>query len=212
MAQRNGKPNGSARNGNGASKRSNGAAKPAPRTAAGVAYDAFKDFEGKRYTGMKVGRGHKWNYEQGEWTEKKVTPDKWEFRYAVTKRRKGRAPEGSGVPVGTAYHWYILAHQTVTKLDANSYETDMVGMKHKLAHKRADKQAWSASDNAQRKHLIKILQEMISQLSEQPAEQAAAAGPPKPARAARAKAPKKARAKPSKKAERTPSDRHLAAA
>jgi hypothetical protein len=50
-------------------------------------YDQFKEFEGKRYTGMKVGRRHKWRYEAGEWNETKVTPDKWEFRYAVKKHR-----------------------------------------------------------------------------------------------------------------------------
>src|SRR5437762_706290 len=30
-------------------------------------YDAFKEFEGRRYTGMRVGRGHKWNYDPGVW-------------------------------------------------------------------------------------------------------------------------------------------------
>jgi hypothetical protein len=129
-----------------------------------TSYDAFKQHGGQRYTGMKVGRGHKWKYDAGDWTEKKVTPDKWEFRYAVTKRRAGRAPEGSGVPVGTAYHWYILADQTVTKLDANSYSTDMVGIKYKLAHRRADKDAWSTSDDGQRKRLIKLLQDTIAEL------------------------------------------------
>src|SRR5256712_11923130 len=122
-----------------------------------TAYDQFKEHEGKRYTGMTVGRGHKWRYDAGEWIEKKVTPDKWEFQYSVTKRRKGRAPEGSGAPVGTAYHWYLLAHQTVTKLDANAYSTAMEGLKYKLAHKRADKDKWSASERAQRRALIKIL-------------------------------------------------------
>src|SRR4051812_34502977 len=78
-------------------------------------YDAFKEHEGKRYTGMQIGRGHKWNYDAGQWIEKKVTPEKWEFQYSVVKRRKGRAPEGSGAPVGTAYDWYILARQVVTK-------------------------------------------------------------------------------------------------
>lgn len=57
---------------------------------------------------MKVGRTHKWNYDKGEWKEKKVTPGKWQFNYNVTKRSAGTAPEGSGVPVGTGYHWYIL--------------------------------------------------------------------------------------------------------
>ena len=137
------------------------------------AYDRFKEHEGKRYTGMKVGRGHKWRYDAGAWTEKKVTPDKWEFQYSVVKRRKGRAPEGSGAPVGTAYSWYILAHQIVTKLDANSYTTEMAGLKYKLAHKRADKTSWSASDRAQRKRLVQILRDVIAQIERQ-AEQPAA--------------------------------------
>ena len=64
-----------------------------------VSYDEFKDFEGKKYTGMKIGRTHKWYYDQGEWKEKKVTPDLWTISYAVNKRRAGRAPEGSGVPL-----------------------------------------------------------------------------------------------------------------
>jgi hypothetical protein len=76
-----------------------------------VSYNEFKEHEGQRYTGMKIGRSHKWHYDQGEWKEKKITPDLWQIGYAVTKRRAGRAPEGSGVPVGTEYHWYILAHQ-----------------------------------------------------------------------------------------------------
>ena len=38
-------------------------------------YNKFKTFEGRRYTGVKVGRGHKWYYDRGEWKEKKITPD-----------------------------------------------------------------------------------------------------------------------------------------
>jgi hypothetical protein len=127
-------------------------------------YNAFKEFDGRRYTGMKVGRSHKWYYDQGEWKETKVTPDEWQFSYAVDKRRAGKAPEGSGVPVGTEYHWLIVAHQTVQKLNANDYSTSMHGVKFKVAHKRADTQKWSASDNAQRKRMIGFLQEMIGQL------------------------------------------------
>ncbi len=127
-------------------------------------YNEFKRFEGKQYTGMKVGGSHKWYYDKGEWKEKKITPDKWEFNYAVTKRRAGHAPEGSGVPVGTEYNWYILAHQNVRKLDANNYSTSMTGLKYKLAHKRAEKENWNITDNAQRKRLIQILQELIDQL------------------------------------------------
>jgi hypothetical protein len=96
-------------------------------------YNEYKEFEGQKYTGMKVGRSHKWYYDKGEWKEKKITPDKWEFTYSVKKTRAGQAPEGSGVPVGTEYRWYILAHQNVRKLDANSYATSMTGLKYKLA-------------------------------------------------------------------------------
>jgi hypothetical protein len=113
---------------------------------------------------MKIGRTHKWYYDKGEWKEKKLTPDKWQFSYNVTKRRAGYAPEGSGVPVGTEYHWYILANQNVKKLDANNYTTSMIGLKYKLGHKRADKNNWNASNNTQRKKLIEILQELIEQV------------------------------------------------
>src|SRR5262249_23166842 len=131
-------------------------------------YNQFKVFEGRKYTGMKVGGRHKWYYEKGEWNEKKVTPDRWEFSYAVPKRRAGHAPPGSGVPIGTEYHWYILGHQNVQKLDENTYTTAMTGLKYKLAHKRAGKDTWSASEHAQRRQLIKILQEMIKDLSAEP--------------------------------------------
>jgi hypothetical protein len=63
--------------------------------------------------------------------------------------------------VGTEYHWYILANQTVKKLDANNYTTSMMGLKYKLAHKRAEKNNWSSSDKVQRERLIEILQELI---------------------------------------------------
>jgi hypothetical protein len=66
--------------------------------------------------------------------------------------------------VGTEYHWYILANQSVKKLDANNYTTSMIGLKYKLAHKRAERNNWSSSDNAQRKKLIEILEELIENL------------------------------------------------
>ena len=134
-------------------------------------YNRFKEFEGRRYTGMKIGRGHKWHYDPGVWSEKKITPDEWEVNYSVTKRRAGKAPEGSGVPVGTQYHWYILAHQIVSKLSANEYSTSMTGLKFNLAHKRADKQTWSASTRAERKKTIQILRQVADELEQQMAEQ-----------------------------------------
>ena len=48
-------------------------------------YNEYKDFEGKKYTGMRVGGTHQWYYDKGEWKEKKIAPDKWEFTYATNK-------------------------------------------------------------------------------------------------------------------------------
>lgn len=81
---------------------------------------------------------------------KKIMPDKWEFTYGVSKRRAGNAPKGSGVPVGTEYHWYILADQNVKKLDANNYTTSMIGLKYKLAPKWSTNDKWSRTNNAQK--------------------------------------------------------------
>jgi hypothetical protein len=134
-------------------------------------YSEYKEFEGRKYTGMRVGGTHQWYYDKGEWKEKKVAPDKWEFAYATNKRRAWSAPEGSGVPVGTEYHWYILAHQNVRKLDANSYTTSMTGLKYKLAHKRVGIKRWSLAENAQREQLIQILEEYIAQLKREMVEE-----------------------------------------
>ncbi len=130
-------------------------------------YNEFKQFDGKQYTGMKVGRSHKWYYDKGEWRETKITPDLWEISYAVTKRRAGRAPEGSGVPIGTEYHWYILAHQNVKKLNANDYTTSLTGIKYKLAHKRAGKGTWSTTPKTKRKRLVNLLKDCIMQLEKE---------------------------------------------
>jgi hypothetical protein len=127
-------------------------------------YNRFKEFGGKEYTGMGVGRSHKWYYDKGVWHDTKITPDLWSISYAVTKRRAGHAPTGSGASVGTDYHWFILAHQNVEKQNADDYTTAMTGLKFKLAHKRADKQKWNISAKTQRKHLIAFLKEMIAQL------------------------------------------------
>ncbi len=127
-------------------------------------YNEFKEFQGKKYAGMKIGHGHSWHYDQGDWKETKQTPDLWVFNYNVNKRRAGHALEGSGVPVGTECHWYIAAHQNVRKLDANTYSTAMRGHKYKIAHKGADKETWSTSYAGQRKRLIKFFQAILHQL------------------------------------------------
>lgn len=129
-----------------------------------ASYNRYKFYDGRQYTGMAIGRRHNWNYDPGVWTEQKVTPDRWNIHYEVIKRRKGKAPEGSGAPVGTEYHWYILSHQVAKKLDANSYLTEMNGIKIKLAHKRSGSDKWNISDKTQHQHLIKLLQDYIKEL------------------------------------------------
>ena len=137
-------------------------------TKVGASYETIKNYKGKQYVGMQIGRSHKWYYDKGEWKDKKITPDLWEIRYAVTKRRAGKAPKGSGAPVGTGYHWYILAHQEVIKLNADDYTTVLSGLKYKIAHKRAAKGSWSASVPTQRKTLLKFLKVMVAQLEKEP--------------------------------------------
>jgi hypothetical protein len=137
------------------------------RSDPAVSYNEFKEYEGRRYTGMQIGRSHKWRYDPGEWRETKITPDLWQISYAVTKRRAGRAPEGSGVPVGTEYHWYVLAHQNVAKQTANDYTTSLNGVKFKIAHKRADSGKWSATPRTQRKRMIMFLRGVIADLEKQ---------------------------------------------
>jgi hypothetical protein len=165
-------------------KQSTDAAKSDPA----VSYNDFKEHEGQRYTGMKIGRSHKWHYDPGVWKEKKITPDLWQIGYAVTKRRAGRAPEGSGVPVGTEYHWYVLAHQNTTKRTANDYTTSMTGLKFKIAHKRAGSAKWSATSKTQRKRMIMFLHRVLADLEQQNGEERVVSRRVKPAPAKRRKA------------------------
>jgi len=139
-----------------------------PKQNIAASYNRYKEFEGRQYTGMAIGRTHRWHYDRADWKEKKVTPEKWEFAYSTVKRRAGKAPENSGAPVGTGYHWFILAHQYVEKLNANDYATQMTGLKFKLAHKRAANGKWNVSNEKQRKALIEILKTLIADLERAP--------------------------------------------
>jgi hypothetical protein len=147
--------------------------KTASKSDPAVSYNEFKQYEGQRYTGMKIGRSHKWHYEPGDWKETKITPDLWQIAYAVNKRRAGRAPEGSGAPVGTEYHWYIVAHQNVAKQSANEYTTSLTGLKFKVAHRRAGSEKWSATSKTQRKRMITFLQSVIADLEKNESDTAA---------------------------------------
>lgn len=132
-----------------------------------MAFDDLKNFNGQKYTGMQVGLSHHWNYPNGEWEETKVAPDVWKIKFTSLKSRKTPAPEGSGVPLKTSYHWYILADQMVTKMTKDDYQTAMEGLKFKIGHKRAYWKNWSYGYEGQptyRQKLISILQGALQQL------------------------------------------------
>lgn len=77
-------------------------------------YNALKSFNGRVYSGMAIGGSHTWNYDQGQWKETKVEPDLWKIDFETKKHRARNAPKGSGAPVGTEYHWLVVAHQVST--------------------------------------------------------------------------------------------------
>ena len=47
----------------------------------------------------------------------------------------------------------------------------MTGNKYKIAHKRANKEKWSATDPTQKRYMIKILQEMIKEIEAAPEQE-----------------------------------------
>lgn len=167
-----------------------------------TSYDEQKAWRGRTYTGMKVGRGHKWEYE-GEWTERKLGPDLWEVSFKATKSRKGRgAPEGSGAPVRTEYHWFFApTSQVARKVDANTYETHLEGLKWKLGFRPATSKTWDyewgKTGETARQRAIRILEQTLADLKADervgaeplaaPALEGERPAPPKRARKAAAK-------------------------
>jgi hypothetical protein len=134
-----------------------------------MAYDDLKEFDGQAYSGMAVGGEHRWVYPNGRWRERKVAPDRWEFTFSSMKERERAAPRGSGVPEGSQFHWYILAHQRVRKVDQDSYTTLMEGLKYKVAHKRPHWRRWSdeyPNQRPERERLIDILERELAALRE----------------------------------------------
>lgn len=125
-------------------------------------FDELKSFKGQRYSGMAIGGTHRWTYDSGQWVETKEEPDLWKIKFEAKKHRNRTAPKGSGAPVGTEYHWLIVAHQHVVKEDANTYSTRMEGHKYKLAHKSVGTNSWSVNTvKGQRDREIQLLEDSI---------------------------------------------------
>lgn len=131
-------------------------------------YDDLKTTDqGQFYSGMRIGGTHQWHYQDGIWREVKETPDRWGFHFDSVKRRHHAAPTNTGAQVQTKYHWYIIADQVATKLDNNSYFTEMQGVKYKIGHQRPHWQAFSYEYPGQvgyRERIIAILEQALRQL------------------------------------------------
>ena len=133
-------------------------------------YNELKKYDEKIYTGMKIGGQHKWHYDHGKWIEIKQAPDKWAISFESIKTRFHNAPSNSGAKVGTKYHWYIIADQIATKLDANSYLTQMQGVKFKIGHKRPNWKQFSYKYPEQltyKERVIEILESVLKKLKEE---------------------------------------------
>jgi hypothetical protein len=111
----------------------------------------------------RVGRRYRWYYSPGVWKERKITADVWEISCRATKRPKvGKAPGGPGGPndaIGARFHWYVIAHEYVTKVTASTYSTVLEGVKFALEV--------DASPREQRRQAIAVLKALIVRLEEQ---------------------------------------------
>ena len=132
-----------------------------------MTFDDVKTHKGQKHTGMAVGTGHNWDYNNGQWIEKKIAPDLWEFEFLCCKGRHRSAPVGSGAPLNTEYFWYIVADQKARKLDADHYETMMRGLKYKVAHKRPHWRKFSCEypdQDSEEARKIKFLEGLITKM------------------------------------------------
>lgn len=136
-------------------------------------FDDMKIHNGKVYSGMTVGSAHLWDYRNAVWEERKIAPDEWAMKFTATKHRHTAAPEGSGVPVGSQYHWYIIADQVVKKISANEYTTTMEGAKWKIGHKRPYWRGFSyiyPEQKSYRQRVIEVLRDTLLRLETQELE------------------------------------------
>ena len=125
---------------------------------------------GQPYTGMPVGGVHNWNYHDTTWSETKMTPDLWKFRFDAIKSRSVPAPINSGVELQSAYHWLVVADQQVIKTSKDDYQTVMAGLKFKLGHKRPYWKMFSYGYKSQvpyKQKVINSLTQVIERLQQE---------------------------------------------
>ncbi|MHB8634512.1 MAG: hypothetical protein ACYDBQ_11210 [Thermoplasmatota archaeon] len=139
----------------------NSTTKPTP------GFDSLKLHNGAIYSGAPVGYVERWDYRDALWTDHKVGPQEWRVNFTATKHRPTPAPIDSGAGIGTQYHWFILAHQFVRKLDADTYDTRLVGAKWRVAHRRPQWLQWSSDYPGQARAMDRVSQ-LCYQASHEP--------------------------------------------
>ena len=118
---------------------------------------------------MKIGGTHQWNYNNGKWVETKISPEEWNIKFTSVKTRMVSAPTNTGASIGTKFHWYIIADQIATKMDSNSYNTVMKGVKFKVGHKRPHWRTFSYNYPEQmsyKERIISLLENYIEKLKD----------------------------------------------
>jgi len=138
----------------------------------GHRYTDEKEFQGRKYHGMRVGGIHRWSYPDGTWKERKATPSDWGVVFTLHKRRLSKAPRGSGAGVGSEYHWLLVCEQWARKEDANTYSTVMEGKKFLVAFKKPEWPVWNTEFRNQRparEKVIKLLEAYLERLRSQDA-------------------------------------------
>ncbi|HLP14527.1 MAG TPA: hypothetical protein VK177_21530 [Flavobacteriales bacterium] len=119
----------------------------------------FTEIEGTPYTGVL--NEQTWNLSKATWNESRRNAKSWDilFETLATKPFEG----ANELPVGSEFHSYILAHQTMVKTRKNTWKVKLDGKKFKLAHKE-EGAGWSANSTTRRNYLIKILKETLHEL------------------------------------------------
>lgn len=127
-------------------------------------YNQIKEFEGKKYTGMKIGGSHEWNYNDNLWQEEKVEPDLWRIKFTATKRRTHSASINTGCEIGTQYNWLIVGQQRVIKINENEYQTVLEGNKWKIGYKKPSWRDFSYNYKDQKSEKQQIIDKLNEEL------------------------------------------------
>lgn len=86
----------------------------------------------RKSKGVPIGYPENWKY-VGRWSERKIAPRTWRFRFRATKRRKARGYGGLGK--GTTGRWKIRGIQYIKKTGKGMYQTDFRGIKRSMGFK-----------------------------------------------------------------------------